>query len=557
MITKPIVRSPRTDSKRRLKRWALGAYRLGIILVALVCLRAVPRNENRLDLIHVLSVAKEVIPGVISVGDPRDGFFPLFGENEQMLGWATSTLPEAGKIQGYSGASELLVILDDQRRVKKVRLIASADTDGHVEKILRDVKFWSQWDGLAESTIGKKVSPVVVSGATLTSEAMARGVAARFGAEGMEQWFPDGLELADVRKWFPEGDRMVLAKAKGTYQIFKGEKPLGIVLRSSRMGVSARGFNGTSDVIVALSQDGDQVLGIGFLGSRDNEPYISDVRDEVKYTDGFAGKRVADVLAEDVKSSPSLFTSGASYTNSAVVESVREMLSRHMADLDKEAFPWKTGLAILWIGMGVYLGISKRGGKRVIRLAFAVISVVAGLLLGWMVSQDQMIGWGVNGFGVGAILPLVVLTAAALVVPAFTGKNVYCNRICPHGAAQTLAGELVRRRFHLPAKVHAVLVRLPWATLLAIWLLAFMGSGIPFAYFEPFETWSSGFVAFIPAAIFTIGLVAAFFLPQAYCHYGCPTGAMLRFLTQSPSAWTRRDSISGVLIVAACLYVLL
>ncbi|MES2983370.1 MAG: FMN-binding protein, partial [Verrucomicrobiota bacterium] len=335
-----------------------------MVLLALVSLGGMPRDEKGVDAADVLPIAREIFPGIVSVGDPRDGLFPLYGENEQLLGWATSTLPEAGNIQGYSGPSELLVIFDADRRVKTIRFLASADTDGHVEKVLRDGKFWSQWDGVAESALGKKVSPVVVSGATLTSEAMARGVAARFGAEGMEQWFPDGLELDDVRKWFPEGDKIDFAKAKGTYRIFKGEKPLGTVLRSSRMGVSARGFNGTSDVIVALGLDGDSVLGIGFLGSRDNEPYISDVRDEVKYTDGFAGKRVAEILEEDAKSSPSLFTSGASYTNSAVVESVREMLNRHMADSEQKPFPWKEALAILWIGMGVYLGLSKRGGKR-------------------------------------------------------------------------------------------------------------------------------------------------------------------------------------------------
>jgi polyferredoxin len=192
-----------------------------------------------------------------------------------------------------------------------------------------------------------------------------------------------------------------------------------------------------------------------------------------------------------------------------------------------------------------------------VRLAYAAISVLAGLTLGWMVSQDQLVGWGMNGFGVRGVLPLLALTAAALVIPAFTGKNVYCNRICPHGAAQTLAGRLARKRFHLPPKLHAALTRLPWLTLLAIWLLAFVASGIPFAYFEPFETWSSGFVAFVPAAILTVGLVAAFFLPQAYCHYGCPTGALLKFLTASPTSWTRRDSIAAILIAAALLRVLL
>ena len=540
-----------TDRKRRWKRWALGSYRLGIILAALACLRALPREEAALDTATVLNAAKDANPGIISVGGSSDGMFPLNGGDGQTLGWATSTFPQAENIQGYSGPSELLVIFGADRKVKSVSLLSSADTDGHVEKIRKDRGFWSQWDGKAESSLGAPRTPVVVSGATLTSEAMVRGVAARFGAEGMDQWFPDPLTLADVGKWFPKADILKETGDSGTYRVEKGGETLGTVLRSSRMGISARGFNGTSDVIVALDPDSEKVLGVGFLGSRDNEPYITDVRNEVKYTDGFAGKTVAEVIAEDITASPSLFTSGASYTNQAVVESVREMLRRHIADAEADGFPWKSSLAFAWIALGVFSGISKRANKPALRTGYAVISVAAGIWLGWMVSQDQLIGWGANGFGLRGILPLLALTAAALVIPAFTGKNVYCNRICPHGAAQTLLGQIVRKRFALPGKLHALLTRLPWLTLVAIWVLAFVASGIPFAYFEPFETWSSGFVAFIPAAIFTIGLVAALFLPQAYCHYGCPTGALMKFLTYSPTAWTRRDSVAAFLIAAA------
>lgn len=556
-MTNPRAQNPPTDVRRKLKRWALGAYRLAIILSALVCLRFLPDGEAQLDRGLILTNAKELIPGVVSVGDPADGMYPLLDQYGEGLGWATSTMPAAAKIQGYSGPSESLVVFDQDRKVKAVRLLSSSDTDGHVEKVKRDGKFWSQWNGKPEASLGAAGSPLVVSGATLTSEAMARGVAARFGATGMEQWFPATLKLADVSKWFPDAQRISSDAAAGVYQVWKGDEQIGTVLRSSRMGVSARGFNGTSDVIVALNQKEDMVLGIGFLGSRDNEPYVSDVKDEVKYADGFAGKTVTVVLGEEDPTSPLLFTSGASLTTYAVVESVREMLRRHRADVADDGFPVKTLLAILWILLGVFVGVSKTGNKRAVRLGFAAVSVAAGIGLGWMVSQDQLLGWGSNGFGAGAILPLVVLTAAALMVPAFTGKNVYCNRICPHGAAQTLVGEVWKKRLHLPPKLHAMLVRLPWATLIAIWLLALVGSGLPFAYFEPFETWSSGFVAFVPAAIFTIGLVAAFFLPQAYCHYGCPTGAMLKFLTQSPSAWTRKDSVAGVLMVAAALYVFL
>lgn len=556
-MPRPEVPSPRTDRKRRLKRWVLGSYRLGVILAALACLRGLPRDEVTLDGEVVLRNSRELISDAASVGEPSDSLFPLLDGDGQTVGWAASTFPNAAKIQGYSGPSELMVVFDTDRKVKGVRFLASGDTDGHVKMVREDEPFWRQWDGKAEAALGAPGSPVVVSGATLTSEAMARGVAARFGAEGMDEWFPDTLRLEDVVKQFPGADRMSESDVSGIHQVWKKDELLGTVLRSSRMGISARGYNGISDVIVCLAPDGGKIRGIGFLGSRDNEPYVSDVRDEVKFADGFAGKSVEAVMAEDVRASPSLFTSGASYTNQAVVESVREMLRRHIAVEEGKGFPWKASLAFAWIGIGIFVGVHKVGNRSAVRLGYAAVSVAAGLTLGWMVSQDQLVGWGLNGFGFREILPLLALTAAALVIPAFTGKNVYCNRICPHGAAQTLAGQLVKKRFHLPPKLHAALTRLPWLTLLVIWLLAFLASGIPFAYFEPFETWSSGFVAFIPAAILTVGLVAAFFLPQAYCHYGCPTGALLKFLTASPTAWTRRDTIAAVLIAGALLRILL
>ncbi len=531
----------------------LGSYRLGIILVALACLRVLPREENVLDPEIVLAESKHSISSAVSVGDPNDGLFPLLNTEGQTVGFAASTFPQAKKVQGYSGASELLVVFDSDRKVKAVRFLDSADTDGHVKIVRNDAAFWWQWDGKLESTLSSPGKPLIVSGATLTSEAMARGLAARFGAEGMDQWFSAPLKLVDIEKWFPKAD--LLEEDKGIYSVGNGGETLGTVLRSSRMGISARGYNGTSDVIVCLDAAGGRVLGVGFLGSRDNEPYISDVGNEVKYADGFVGKNPDEIIAEDIRNSPSLFTSGASYTNQAVVESVREMLRRYKAAEDAKGFPWKTSLALVWILLGVFVGVHKSGNRSSVRLSYAAISVAAGLTLGWMVSQDQLVGWGMNGFGFRGILPLLALTAAALVIPAFTGKNVYCSRICPHGAAQTIAGRLVRKRFHLPPKLHSVLTRLPWLTLLAIWSLAFVASGIPFAYFEPFETWSSGFVAFVPAAILTVGLLAAFFLPQAYCHYGCPTGALLKFLTASPTSWTRRDTIAAVLIAAALLRV--
>jgi NosR/NirI family transcriptional regulator, nitrous oxide reductase regulator len=535
------------EGKRRWQRAAMGTFRLGVLFAAFACLHALPEKTRAPDRERILAESRMQMPAVVSLGDAGDDMLSLLDQHGEILGWATTTYPEAEKIEGYSGPSELLVIFDTARKVKAVSLLHSADTAGHVAKVLEDRDFWKQWDGRPEAGLGAAPSTRIVTGASLTSEAMARGIAARFGAAGMEQWFPDELTTAQVKRWFPDITRIEPLAASGTYQIWGNDKKLGTVLRSSRMGVSARGFNGTSDVIVCLDPAGTTILGVSLLGSRDNQPYVGDVADELKFADGFAGQKITDLSESD----PPLVVSGASVTADAVFTSVREMLRRHQSVQAAAGFPWKSTIALSWIALGLIVGLAKWGNRPRVRFAFAILSVVAGITLGWMVSQDQLIGWSRNGLNARALLPLLVLTAVALVVPAYTGKNIYCNRICPHGAAQTLLGQLVKKRFALPPKLHHLMRRVPWITLLVIWVIAFSPLVFPFSHIEPFETWSSGFQALLPAVIFSAGLLAAVFLPQGYCHYGCPTGALLKFLTSSPGRWTGKDTAALVLVAIA------
>jgi Na+-translocating ferredoxin:NAD+ oxidoreductase RnfG subunit len=540
------------DGKRRWQRVAMGTFRLGVLFAAFACLHALPERAHTPDPDRLLEASRKWFPSAVSLGDASDGMFPLLDGVGVTIGWATTTYPQAEKILGYAGPTELLILFDARRKVTSVSLLNSADTAGHVAKIQGDPAFWDQWKGRPEAALGAAPATGIVTGASLTSEAMNRGIAARFGAEGMAQWFTGELSPSQLTRWFPDATLIEPLRQEGNYQVWKGGRKLGTVLRSSRMGVSARGFNGTSDVIVCLDSTGGTILGVELLGSRDNEPYISDVADELKYADGFAGKKITDLSDTE----PHLIVSGASVTAEAVVESVGEILRRHQAAEATRGFPWSQFIALSWIALGLVVGLVKWGNRPRVRFAFALVSVAAGVTLGWMVSQDQLIGWSRNGLNVGAVLPLLVLTAVALVIPAYTGKNIYCNRICPHGAAQTLLGHVVKKRFALPPKLHHLLRRVPWLTLLAIWVLAFASMGFPFSHIEPFESWSSGFQAVLPAMIFTVGLLAAIFLPQGYCHYGCPTGALLKFLTHAPGRWTSKDTAALVLVALAGGFVL-
>jgi hypothetical protein len=367
----------------------------------------------------------------------------------------------------------------------------------------------------------------------------------------MADYFGQALEPTQVQRWFPSADRLV--EDHGSYRVFHAAETVGLVLRSSRMGVAARGYNGASDVIVALDPTGARVLGVGMLVSRDNEPYTGDVRDELKFADGFAGRSVKEILA--APADDGLLVSGASMTASAVIDNVREMLRRQTREDSRAGIPWGLLLGFSWVALGVAIGFSKRLSNKRTRFAMATLSLAAGLTLGWMLGQDQLIGWARHGVAVGVALPWLVLAAVAMVVPALSGKNIYCGYLCPHGAAQRLAGSVMPKRFALPGKIHRTLQMLPWLTLVAIWGLAFAAMNLPFSQAEPFEVWSSGFYALLPAAIFSLGMIAAVVLPQAYCHYGCPTGALLKFLTHAPGRWTRRDTLAGLIILAAGTFV--
>lgn len=555
---KPSNPPPAPEAGRRWKRRAISLYRLLVVLAIFASIHVMQRKRSgaALDPGKVLQEAQRVFPAVATVGTFDEGYAALLDASGETLGWATSTNPQAAAVQGYVGPSELLVLLDPDRRVRAVRPWTSADTAGHVDKVRGDSAFWRQWDGKAEAELGSTaVQPVVTSGATLTSEAMAKGLAARFGAKGMTERFPEPLELAEVKKWFPGADRLT-ENGPGVSTAWQGEQKRGTILRSARIGVSERGFNGSNDVLLALDATGDLVLGVAIKGSRDNEPYTRDAREDLKFTDAFQNKPVSEILATNEDTQWTV--SGATVTSSSVSASVREMLRRHHTVAPAKAPDWKSPLAFTWIAGGLLVGFTKLRARKAVRTGFAVFSVVAGgLLLGLMVGQDQLTGWAKRGDPAGIALPLLLLSAAALLVPVVSGKNIYCAHLCPHGAAQTLLGGLRKKRHALPKRWHLVLQIIPWITLVGLWTVAFAGAAWPLSHAEPFEIWSAGFYALVPTLVFGIGLLVAAFLPQGYCHYGCPTGALLKFLTHAPGRWLWRDTVAGLLALTGTVWSLL
>ncbi|MCX6919219.1 MAG: FAD:protein FMN transferase, partial [Verrucomicrobia bacterium] len=75
---------------------------------------------------------------------------------------------------------------------------------------------------------------------------------------------------------------------------------------------------------------------------------------------------------------------------------------------------------------------------------------------------------------------------------------------------------------------------------------------------EPFDAWMLSGVALSSVILAGLGLVTAVFIPQGFCKYGCPTGALLNF-TRSQSqheTWAKRDTFAALLLLVGALLTL-
>ena len=130
------------------------------------------------------------------------------------------------------------------------------------------------------------------------------------------------------------------------------------------------------------------------------------------------------------------------------------------------------------------------------------------------------------------------MLAAALIVPWVTGKPLYCQHLCPHGHAQELLARIAPKRWRiaLPKNLAAGLRWLPLLTLAMILGVVMLVLPADLAAFEPFDAYAIRTAGWATIAIAVVGLVAACFVPMAYCHYGCPTGALLNFIRSHGAA---------------------
>jgi len=170
-------------------RTLLQLYRLAVLVAITWILRA-HAVRMRIEGNAPISVAevRTVFPQAAELrpdsGD-RAGMFVWDGDGHE-LGYVLRTAPVSDDVTGYRGWTDTLIAFDPALHVVGVRLRSSQDTDEHVGDVRNDRYFMKTWNGKSWDEVARRTPEQAgiegVSGATMTSMAMAEGIMRRLRA---------------------------------------------------------------------------------------------------------------------------------------------------------------------------------------------------------------------------------------------------------------------------------------------------------------------------------------------------------------------------------------
>lgn len=553
-----------------LKPALLRLYRAGVLVVIAWLLHDQHRwftaqSETSLDVSRV----RDFFPTAASLGarDPDSGVQKVLDGKGTTLGLITQTAPLSDKILGYCGPTNTLIACDAAGKVIGLRILRSGDTPDHLAEVIRHRAFFDSFKGakLGDATSRPKVD--AVSGATLTSTAIAEGILRRLGQEGGSLRFPQAITLEEVKALVPEAASITPRAGNGNGSAgvldvmdAKGQR-IAQATRTSPSSDTIIGYKGPTDTLIILDPAGTKVVAISVRKSFDTKDYVGYVTGDGYFMKLFNGMSLENLGTLNFAEAKIEGVSGATETSWSVAEGLKrraKVLSSAKAASSSWApqFTWKAAdMGLLGVVLfSTVMTFSSLRGKRWARwLHQALLIGYAGLFCGAMLSQGLFVGWAIHGVPWRTAPVLVLLAALALSLPMFTRRQFYCHHYCPHGALQQVLAHRLKWQLHLPTWMGKWLEKLPWLILVFVLVSVMLAWEVNVNALEPFDAWLIRVAGWGTTAVAIAGLLAALFIPMAYCRYGCPTGALLKFIRYAGhgDGFGRRDTLALLLVLTA------
>lgn len=522
--------------RHRWKSAALRLWRVGLLVATVVAIRG---SHEPVAAELTVDRVRDFFPTAATL-TPQNGMQTVKDDSGITLGHVMQTSPEADDIIGYSGPTNTLIALDSRGRVLGLRILHSGDTTDHVAEIVGERSFFRQFAGKT-SKEAAELSPHAVSGATLTSSAIAEGVQRRLGRSATTSLrFPDAITLDEVKKVEPQAARLRESKAHpGSQEVLDaGGKVIALAVRTAPASDSVVGYKGPSDSFLLMDATGTTLRGLTLRRSYDNEAYVGYVTGDAAFLKTFDGMTTENIASMDFNKAGVEGVSGATQTSYGVAEGVRVRAQALLREKEKQTAWWAlirwrwqdTGHVIILLSAFVMAFTPLRGRAWCRHLHHALLVIYGGFIAGEMLSQGLLAGWAAHGAPWRNVHGLVLLAAVALLGPVFTSKHLYCHHICPHGALQQLLAKRLPWQWSPHRRLDAVLSKLPFLLLALVLLSVVLRLPVNLNALEPFDAYLFRVAGWASIAIAVAGLLWALVTPLAYCRYGCPTGALFKLL---------------------------
>ena len=201
--------------KTSLRPWCIHVLRWTLLAVILLAVRERHRQflaveQGRREVTASLAEVRRLLPAAASYGSgpTAQGGRPVLDRNGQPLGFVVQTGQVARSIIGYSGPNDLLLAFDGDGKLVGMRLLRSGDTTDHVALVRQSDVFPREFLGKTWDELAAITQVDGVSGATLTSRAIAEGIVLRVAGSRPSLRFPEPLTLAEALPLFPDAARL-------------------------------------------------------------------------------------------------------------------------------------------------------------------------------------------------------------------------------------------------------------------------------------------------------------------------------------------------------------
>ncbi|WP_298859732.1 4Fe-4S binding protein [uncultured Gimesia sp.] len=372
------------------------------------------------------------------------------------------------------------------------------------------------------------------------------------------------IELHEVKSILPEAEalRVDHSERMGLFILDQNQQTIGYAVRTSPISDEIIGYCGPTDTLLVFEQATGKIAGLSIRRSGDTTSHVKDVRKNQYYMNRWKQYSWDDLVILDLTQGDIEGVSGATMTSMGIAHAIAFRIQHsHKKITDMQPFNLQPadGLLIFFCFAACLITFTRLKQYHWLRNLFKLSALIyLGFLSGDLLAESLFAGWARYTIPWRQFFGLVVLAACAFLIPWTTRRNIYCQSLCPHGTAQELLGKFVpaKRKWKIRADVKRALRWIPGFLICLILIIIFLDLPIDLAELEAFDAYLLTSAGVLSICIAITGLMASLFVPQAYCHYGCPTGAILEFIRSHGRAdhFGKADFVAALFLIMAILF---